>query len=430
MRSNLRILMITDVYFPRVNGVSTSINTFRQVLSTHGVETTLIAPAYPHQERSDDATIRITSRRVPLDPEDRFMNYREILPHFTELTRRRFDLIHIQTPFVAHYAGTRLARALGIPTVESYHTFFEEYLFHYIRFMPRAGLRWVARHFSRAQCNSVNGVVVPSYAMLEVLREYGIVTRAAVIPTGIDLTQFQRGDGEAFRRAHGIAPDQPVLLYVGRVVFEKNIEFLIRVLVEVKQRLPNVCFVVAGEGPAREPLRQLAKRLGLENHILFVGYMDRNGALQDCYRAANAFIFASRTETQGLVLLEAMAAGVPIVSTAVMGTKEVLSDGEGCLIAKEFIADFSDKVWSVLTDTRLHRRLADTAPGYVAKWSQERFGSRLVNFYHDVLNTKRGLHKPDLRSAQADKRVVFTESEKREIEAHEAMNTVNLTVMG
>lgn len=417
MRAKLKVLMITDVYFPRVNGVSTSIKTFRRVLAAQGVETTLIAPAYPQQAGSDEEAIRISSRRVPLDPEDRFMNYREVLSYSAELARRRFDLVHIQTPFVAHYAGTRLGHALGIPAVVSYHTFFEEYLFHYIKFLPRTGLRWLARRFSRAQCNDVNGIIVPSYAMLEVLRDYNIITRAAVIPTGIDIVQFQRGSGESFRRAQGIAPDRPVLLYLGRVVFEKNIEFLLRVIVELKQRVPDVCFVVAGEGPARESLARLAKRLGLEDNTLFVGNLDRGGAIQDCYRAANAFIFASRTETQGLVLLEAMAAGVPIVSTAVMGTKEVLSDGQGCVIAKEYIADFSDKVWSVLTDARLRQRLGETAPGYVAKWSQERFGSRLVDFYRETLDIHRGQRKPGAHKVHVDNRrhSVAVKREEQEI---------------
>lgn len=424
MQTNLRVLMLTDVYFPRVNGVSTSIKTFRRVLAAQGVDTTLIAPAYPHQDNLDEATLRITSRGVPRDPEDRFMNYREILSHSADLLRGRFDLIHIQTPFVAHYAGTRLAHLLKIPTVESYHTYFEEYLFHYINFMPRTVLRWLARYYSRTQCNSVNGLVVPSNAMLNVLRDYGISTRAAVIPTGIDANQFKYGDGEAFRRANGIALDRPVLLYVGRVVFEKNIEFLLRTVVEVKQRLPDVIFVIAGEGPACEPLRRLASRLGLENNILFKGYMNRAGALQDCYKAADSFIFASRTETQGLVLLEAMASGIPVVSTAVMGTKEVLVDGEGCLIAKEFAADFSDKILNVLTNTRLRQNLIDTAPGYAATWSQERFGTRLVNFYHDLLNQKRDPRKPRVCDENTHHRADSTARDKREVE-HEVMNIVN-----
>lgn len=200
----LRILMVSDVYFPRVNGVSTSIHTFRRELHALGHEVTLIVPDYGVDHGDDHGIIRIPSRQVLLDPEDRLMRRCAILDLLPRLKREHYDVVHIQTPFVAHYLGLRLAQELGAPVVESYHTFFEEYLFHYIPFLPRAWLRAAARRFSRAQCNSVDSVVVPSTAMLEVLRAYGVRSAAAIIPTGIELDEFSHGDGAAFRRKHGI----------------------------------------------------------------------------------------------------------------------------------------------------------------------------------------------------------------------------------
>lgn len=378
----MRILMISDVYFPRVNGVSTSIQTFRRELHALGHQVTLVVPDYGVTHAGDDADIlRIPSRQVLFDPEDRLMRRGAILELLPQLQGQGYDLVHIQTPFVAHYLGLRLAQALNVPVVESYHTFFEEYLFHYIPFLPRAWLRAMARRFSRWQCNSVDGVVVPSTAMLEVLRAYGVRSEAAIIPTGIELDEFHHGDGAAFRRQHGIPPERPLLVFVGRVAFEKNIDFLLRMLVRVRQEVPEVLLVIAGHGPAVEHLHALAARLALQDHVLFIGYLSRGGELQACYAAGDIFVFASRTETQGLVLLEAMALGVPVVSTAVMGTRDVLHAGEGAIIAPEDELGFSGAVVTLLRNGERRQALGEAARHYAAGWAAPRLGQQLADYY-------------------------------------------------
>ncbi len=125
------------------------------------------------------------------------------------------------------------------------------------------------------------------------------------------------------------------MLLVGRVAHEKNIHFLVHVLAEVRKSVPDVLFVIAGEGPALPAVKRTVSSAGLDGNVLFVGYLDRRTALRDCYRAADVFVFASRTETQGLVLLESLALGVPVVSTAVLGTKEVLREARGAIVVAE-----------------------------------------------------------------------------------------------
>ena len=173
----MNILMISDVYFPRVNGVSTSIQTFRRELAALGCSSTLLAPEYPAGHPAEAGIERIPSRFVLLDPEDRMMKSAPIRALAARLANERFDLVHIQTPFVAHYRGTELARRLAVPCIETYHTFFEEYLFHYVPFLPREWLRAAARRFSRVQGNSVDALVVPSSAMRDVLIAYGVTAK-------------------------------------------------------------------------------------------------------------------------------------------------------------------------------------------------------------------------------------------------------------
>ena len=376
--------MISDVYFPRVNGVSTSIQTFRRELQALGHQVTLIVPDYGAAQDDDGDVIRIRSRQVLLDPEDRLMQRRAVLDHLPALKERGYDLVHIQTPFVAHYLGLRLARELNVPVVESYHTFFEEYLFHYIPFLPRRWLRAVARGFSRRQCNAIQGVIVPSSAMLEVLRGYRVTAEAAVIPTGIELADFAAGDGAAFRVRYDIAAQRPTLVFVGRVAFEKNIDFLLRMLLRVRQEIADILLVIAGQGPAEGHLRSLVTRLGLEDNVRFIGYLGRDGALQGCYAGGDIFVFASRTETQGLVLLEAMALGVPVVSTAVMGTRDVLHAGEGAVIAPEEEQPFADAVVALLREPERRAQLAPTARAYAATWAAPLLARRLADYYAQV----------------------------------------------
>ncbi len=377
--------MISDVYFPRVNGVSTSIATFRRDLEAQGHEVHLIAPDYGHITADESRIRRIPSHYLFLDPEDRLIRTGAVLAMRDELRQARFDILHIQTPFAAHYLGVRLARELGLPRVESYHTFFEEYLHYYVPLLPKKLMRFLARRLSCHQCNDLDGLVVPSSAMMAALHGYGIVTHAQIIPTGLEPESFVPGDGEAFRQRHGISAERPVLAYVGRVAHEKNIGFLLKVAARVRRDVPDVLLVVAGEGPALAGLRQEAGRLGLAGNVLFVGYLDRRRELPDCYRAADVFVFASHTETQGLVLLEAMAQGVPLVALAEMGAKDVLKPGQGVLIADDDVEDFAARVASLLRDKAAATRLGELGRSYAATWSAAALAERLAGFYREVI---------------------------------------------
>jgi 1,2-diacylglycerol 3-alpha-glucosyltransferase len=381
----LRILYLSDVYFPRINGVSTSMRTFSRELRALGHEVVIAAPAYPQAAPPDDAnTVRIPSRPIPLDPEDRLMRRHGLRALASEPRLRNIDLVHIQTPFAAHYAGLHLARERGLPCVATYHTFFEEYLYHYVPFAPRALMRTMARAFSRRQGNQVDALVVPSRAMQAALSAYGVRTPMTILPTGIRLQELSGGDGAAFRRAHGIEPSRPLLVHVGRVAFEKNIDFLLRMLPRVRARHPGVLLLIAGEGPALPHLQRLAGSLELADCVKFIGYLDRASTLLDCYRAGDAFVFASRTETQGLVLLEAMALGVPVVALAEMGTIDILEPRRGALVAPAVEADFADAVVSLLDSPSLRERLSTEGRQYAASWDAAHQAQRLASLYATV----------------------------------------------
>jgi glycosyltransferase involved in cell wall biosynthesis len=171
--------------------------------------------------------------------------------------------------------------------------------------------------------------------MADVLHGYGVRTPATVMPTGIDLAEFSGGDGARFRERHGIGAAQPTLVTVSRLSMEKNIAFLFEVVHKLVGEFPSLLFIIAGEGADAERLKRRTAELGLGGNVRFFGNLDRRTVLLDGYRAGDVFVFASPTETQGLVLIEAMALGVPIVSTAVMGTATVLAHAHNARVSAE-----------------------------------------------------------------------------------------------
>lgn len=384
----MRVLMVSDVYFPRVNGVSTSIETFRRRLADEGVDVRLVVPRYG-DEPDEPGVVRVAGRPVPGDAEDRLVGWRA-MHRAVAAAASGCDLVHIQTPFVAHYAGLAAARRLDLPALATYHTLFEEYLQHYAPLLPAGWLRAAARVGSRRQCDALDGVVVPSSAMRERLLAYGVRAPLHVLPTGIPVERFAAGDGAAFRAAHGIAAERPLALYVGRVAHEKNIGFLIESLRRALPAVPDLLLLIAGEGPARAELQRRVDALDLNRAVRFLGYLDRARVLPDCYAAADLFVFASRTETQGLVLIEAMAAGTPALALSAMGTADILAPGKGCIVPPDDVAAFAAALAHFFGHRAAWAHLGAEAAAYAHTWSERTMAELLAAHYRLLRRRRRG----------------------------------------
>lgn len=385
----MRVVMVSDVYFPRINGVSTAIQTYREALAAHGVTVSLIAPDYGQADAPPWIT-RVAARAVPGDPEDRLARWGALRDAVDRAVGEGCDLVHIQTPFAAHYAASGAARRHGVPVIATYHTLFEEYLKHYAPLVPSAWLRGLARTFSRRQCNALDAVIVPSRAIEQRLESYGVSVPMHVLPTGIPLPAPVADAGRnAFRQRFGIDPARPVALFVGRVAHEKNIDFLIDAIEVARAELPNILLLIAGEGPALAQLRQRVAERGLSQNVQFIGYLERKSDLPACYAAADVFVFASRTETQGLVLLEAMAAGLPVVALAEMGTTDILGARRGALVPEAHPDAFAQALLRLLGDAELAAQLSVEGRAYAAEWSDDKLAGRLAEFYRQLVASRR-----------------------------------------
>jgi len=324
----LHVGLFTECYRPIVNGIVASIDALRGGLYARGVDVTTIAPDFPHFADAGDDIVRIPSLPLPT-PTD----YRLCVPYLRAGDRvriRKLDLVHTHSPFVTGWMGANYARRRGLPLVFTYHTRLEAYA-HYVPMIERRTLERAAETLTRAYANIADAVVVPTDAMLVRLRELGVTARIAVVASPIDVAAFAAGRRSTAVRALLAPTGGPLALVVSRLAREKNLEIAIAAV--GRARTPGVRLAIVGDGPHRAALEAFAVAGGWADRVRFVGALPRE-ALPDVYASADAFIFPSTTETQGLVVAEAQAAGLRIVAADTPAMRETVGRG-GVVVAAE-----------------------------------------------------------------------------------------------
>ncbi|HZZ63946.1 MAG TPA: glycosyltransferase [Candidatus Baltobacteraceae bacterium] len=321
----MRVGFFTEVYHPVVNGIVASVDALAAGLRRLGHDVYCFTPHVPGYEERDGPVYRIPSLPLPVQAP-----YRLTVPVVSRRNRRavinRLHIVHAHSPFVTGWMAVRYARRLRLPLVYTYHTQLEEYA-HYVPFEPNA-TRFAAVTLTRNFANSADAVIVPTGVMGERLRELGVTVPVEVIPSGIDLEHFAAGRrSEKVRSALGVRNGERMLFFVSRLAREKNAAVLIDALARctVPARL-----VIAGDGPERQALEERAAQAGVTERTVFMGGVDREG-LPNLYASADAFVFPSVTETQGLVLAEALAAGCYVIAANAQQNREVLA-GAGALV--------------------------------------------------------------------------------------------------
>lgn len=314
----MRVGFFTEVYHPVVNGIVASIDGLAAGLRALGNQVYFFAPRVPGYEEPNGPVYRMPSLPLPTSAP-----YRLTVPVVNRRNRdaivNRLDVVHAHSPFVTGWMSVRYARRLRIPLVYTYHTRLEEYA-HYVPFEANATRR-AASTLTRNFANLADAVIVPTPAMRERLLEIGVTARVEVIPSGIDLRCFGAGKRNgALRESLGVREGERMLLFVSRLAKEKNVDVLIDALAQC--RTPSR-LIIAGDGPEREALQERAQSLGVARRVHFLGPVERE-SLPDLYASADAFVFASVTETQGLVLVEALAAGALVLAADAPQVREVL----------------------------------------------------------------------------------------------------------
>jgi len=385
----LKIALVTDTYYPRINGVSASTRTFAEEFVKLGHEVHIYAPAFPNQvdEEGPLKVHRFPSLYLFFDPEDRLGlpgRDKKLIQHFIDA---KYDIVHTQTPFTIGGPAVKWARESGAKVVHTYHTLFAAYTEHYLWFLPKALTVWYAKTASRRYCDSCDLIITPSTEMRNVLSSYDVKAPIEVIPTGIHLAKFEGRDRKRFRELKGYGPQDKVLLFMGRVAEEKNIDFLLRVVDRLRKNVPNLRFLIAGEGAAKKGLERMVSDLKMEDCVHFAGYLSKED-WRDCYAGSDLFVFASITETQGLVVTEAMAAETPVVAVGEMGIKDVMASGKGGLVTRLDEDEFTEAVHRMLTDEALYAQKRSETLAEAAKWSSGAMAKRMIEAYEKILKTK------------------------------------------
>lgn len=400
----MRIAMFEDTFWPKIDGINTSVGLFSRELRKRGHEVMVIAPAYPKADYTsqdiDEDTILLPA--VPADliyPGTALGKFWQGMANGVvadAFAKRRPDILHSHTEFtiglwMASYWRTRLG-ALGTRRVHTYHTLWTEYLFYLP--LPEAVTQPLVRYLApRVTRKRFDGVIAPTEKMKEALiSDWGITEKWAhvdVVPTGIDISQFSRGDNARFRAKHGIADDESIILYLGRIGTEKNVELVIKTFAELRRRgEKNVRFVMAGGGPETyvEKLKKQAAEMGVGD-VVWTGFV-RGQDWLDTYAAADVVLFPSVTETQGLVVVEALAAGVPLVSVEAMGPASTMKGERGCLFADNDPAKFATATQRLLKDQVLYERKRREALEIARHSSIEHRTDELLAVYDRVLGEK------------------------------------------
>lgn len=379
----MRIGIFTDSYKPYTSGVVTSINTFKEELVRQGHQVFIFAPSYPQECEPEDNVYRFYSLPAPTNPD--YTLAIPVLPGLNMLVKRlNLDIIHVHSPFTMGRVGLRYSRKYGIPIVFTYHTLYDQYV-HYVPVAQDLAKEVVIK-YSNDFCNHCHHIIVPSTEVEQILKKYHIRTPITVLPTGVPLHKLQNGDSQWLKNNYSIPQENKVLLFVGRLTKEKNLEFLIRAFRLIKDRYPNTTLVLTAQGPMEGELKRLTTQLNmnLDQDVVFTGALPYE-TLAHVYHSADLFVFSSMTETQGLVLIEAMATGLPVVAVSAFGVQDMVDHMVNGILTECDLQEFSDAVCLLLGDEVLYNQFKQQALAKADSLSAENLARKLEGVYQSLM---------------------------------------------
>ena len=384
----MHIAFFTNYYHPVVNGVVRSVASFRENLVKQGHNVFVFAQSDSNYTDSEPFIFRYPSLPLPLGdistaiPVSPFVD--QLLPIL------KLDVIHTHHPILLGQTAARKAEELGLPLVFTFHTQYWEYT-HYIPFpqeviqdfLKNAVHRWLREFMQKCQ-----HIIIPSESLREILvRDYGLHERYSVIPTGTDLEPFLQADGKSLRAEHGWQ-DEKVLVSVGRLAPEKNWDTLLQAFAKVYEKHPGVRLVLIGDGTARQTLETLSAELGITDRVTFTGALPFE-QIPRYLKAADLFAFASVTETQGLVTIEAMAASLPVVAVDGPGTRDIVEHGKQGFLVENDPEALAGALNQLLSDPQKMKRFSSHALKKARTFDVKELGKQLIGVYEQAIQDKK-----------------------------------------
>jgi 1,2-diacylglycerol 3-alpha-glucosyltransferase len=377
-----RTAFFTNTWHPFVGGVTNSVQLYHDYLTKQGLNVVIYAPTYG-RELKDGKDVR----RLPSISQFLKTDFSLPLPvdwkPIQDFRQEAFDLVHVHHPFLLGETGMRMARQHRLPLIFTYHTQYEQYT-HYVPVPEETARRTIIDH-SAQFCNLCDLIIAPTSDIEKMLRSRNVATPIEVLPTGIELVHYREADGSPVRGELGIDTETPLLLHVGRLAQEKNLEYLMQACLRVLNEKEKPHLLIIGEGGMEEPLKQMAAESPAADRIHFMGRITGK-KLAAAYKAADLFVFASLSETQGMVIAEAMGAETPVVALDANGVREVLRDGENGRMLPEDTSEagFADAVMEALEDDEKRAAWRDASLKTAEKMDMPLLAEKLAGIYESM----------------------------------------------
>jgi glycosyltransferase involved in cell wall biosynthesis len=373
--------MMSNTYLPHVGGVARSVEAFAQQYRTKGHRVLIVAPEFPGEPEAEEDVVRVPAIQN-FNGTD--FSVRLPIPGFLGRALAEFqpDIVHSHHPFLLGDTALRVAARLNIPLVFTHHTMYERYT-HYVPGDSPAMQRFVM-DLSLHYANVCDQVFAPSESIAAILRKRGVEVPIEALPTGVDVDRFANGDREGARQRIGLPHRAFVVGHLGRLAPEKNLLFLAKAVIAFLKRHRDAYFLLVGTGPSENEIEQLCRRAGVHNRTRHLG-LCQGQELVDAYHTMDAFAFASTSETQGMVLTEAMAAGVPVVAIDAPGVREVVVDRRnGRLLDRQDVSDFARALQWIAShqDREVLRAAARTT---ASDFSIGRCADRALGIYENLI---------------------------------------------
>lgn len=381
----MNILMFTNTFTPHVGGVARSVEQFTAEFRRRGHSVLVVAPEFPDHVDTEENIIRI--------PAIQRFNGRDFSvavpihgPLKSDINKFAPQIVHSHHPFILGDTAVRVSGRLGLPLVFTHHTQYEKYT-HYVPGDSPLMNRF-AVELAVGYCNLCDSVIAPSETIRATLIEQGVKTPVVEIPTGVDVDLFGGGDAAAARHERRIPADRFVVGHVGRLAPEKGLEFLANAVARFVSEHENACFLVAGSGPCESMIQRVFAERNSSDRLIMVGQLDRH-ELANFYAALDVFAFASQSETQGMVLTEAMAAGTPVVAVDAPGVREVLRSWVNGIGVAEENTDVFVETLHVFARSSPKRRteLVAAARQTAEEFSIERTGTQSLELYDRLITS-------------------------------------------
>lgn len=379
----MRIGIFTDSYLPTPTGVAVSVETFRKELERRGHEVYIFAPEFPGYKDHNPRVYRFVSFFYPSRP-DAPICWPIPIPPYRKIADLNLDIIHTQHFFTMGSLGLKVGKKLQIPVVHTYHTYYEKYVATYAPMFLKNIAKSYALWKSRAYCNACDQIISPSPSMKKVLKSYNIKTSIEPIPTGIDIGAFRAMPPDELRGKYGIPADRKILLFVGRLGEEKNIKFLLQAFERIHKRRPDTHLLLIGGGPSEEEYHQIVERSEYRDNITFTGFL-KKGETNRIFGACDIFITACATDTQGIVIVEAMAAGIPTVAIDELGPSDIIRDNEDGYLVPLNLSAFTDKILYLLEHDKIRMHFGQAARHNARRFSTENCTDHLLAIYQRLV---------------------------------------------